>query len=133
MTHEEFYQRTNLDVSSIEFERIHEAYMLTDMNKDAFCDMWRNGLGDYERDCMINAGIQYRHLQESYKLEVKANELRKMEMGKFLADEAHEMSSKKARDKAIELMGFRAYIAYKLAKDYCLWTIDKEEILEHLK
>ena len=133
MTHEEFYQRTNITVPACEFERIHDAYMLTDMNKDAFCNLWKNGLGDYERDCMINAGIQHRKLENSYKAEVKANELRRIEMGKFLADEAHEMASTKARKKAIDLLGFKGYIAYMMAKDYDLWQIDKEEIIEHLK
>lgn len=132
MTHEEFYQRTNITVPACEFERIHDAYMLTDMNKDAFCDLWKNGLGDYERDCMITAGIQHRKLENSYKAEVKANELRRIEMGKFLADEAHEYSSNRARNKAIEMMGFKAYIAYLFTKGYSLWAIDREQIINQL-
>lgn len=138
MTQNEFYARTNIDLLPCEFERVHEAYMLTDMDKDVFCKMFVK-MSEYERECMIMAGIKKAQMEREirqWKMDfnnaIKTAELEKVELGKFLADEAHEYSSSKARAKAIELMGFKMYIAYKMSKGYGMWEIDNREILEHL-
>lgn len=138
MTQNEFFTRTKIELLPCEFERVHEAYMLTDMDKDVFCKMYLK-LSDYERECMISAGIKKMQMEREisqWKKDLqdaaKTAELAKIEIGEFLADEAHEYSSIKARAKAIELLGFKLYISYKLAKGYGLWKIDKEEIIDHL-
>lgn len=112
--------------------------MLTDMDKDVFCKMFLN-LSEYERECMIMAGIkktqmerEIRQWKKDFQEAVKNAELEKIEIAKFLADEAHEYSSIKARAKAIEIMGFKMYIAYKISKGYGMWEIDNKEIIEHL-
>lgn len=40
MTHAEFFNRTNVTVSSEEFDAINTVYMASDLDKDAFCKMW---------------------------------------------------------------------------------------------
>lgn len=138
MTRNEFFTRTNIELLPCEFEKVHEAYMLTDMDKDVFCKMFLN-LSEYERECMIMAGIkktqmerEIRQWKKDFQEAVKNAELEKIEIAKFLADEAHEYSSIKARAKAIEIMGFKMYIAYKISKGYGMWEIDNKEIIEHL-
>ena len=138
MTQNEFFTRTNIELLPCEFEKVHEAYMLTDMDKDVFCKMFLN-LSEYERECMIMAGIkktqmerEIRQWEKDFQEAVKNAELEKIEIAKFLADEAHEYASIKARAKAIEIMGFKMYIAYKISKGYGMWEIDNREIIEHL-
>lgn len=40
MTQREFTQRTQVEVSSKEFDAINEVYMNSDLDKDEFCKMW---------------------------------------------------------------------------------------------
>lgn len=138
MIQNEFFTRTNIELLPCEFEKVHEAYMLTDMDKDVFCKMYLK-MSEYERECMIMAGIKKSRMEKEIRQwkkdlqdAVKNAELEKIEIGKFLADEAHEYSSTKARSKAIEIMGFKMYIAYKISKGYGMWEIDNQEIIEHL-
>ena len=40
MTQQEFTERTEVEVSSTEFEKINEFYMNVECDKDEFCKMW---------------------------------------------------------------------------------------------
>lgn len=40
MTLKEFYQRTGVEVKSYEFDAIHTMYMMSELDKDEFCQMW---------------------------------------------------------------------------------------------
>ena len=40
MTQQEFFNRTNVEVSNSEFEAIHVVYVSSDLDKDEFCKMW---------------------------------------------------------------------------------------------
>ena len=40
MTQQEFFERTMVEVSSTEFEKINEFYMNVECDKDEFCKMW---------------------------------------------------------------------------------------------
>lgn len=40
MTHQEFFERTKVEVSNSEFEMINEFYMNCECDKDTFCKMW---------------------------------------------------------------------------------------------
>lgn len=40
MTYQEFTTRTNVEVSTKEFNAINEVYMNSDVDKDEFCKMW---------------------------------------------------------------------------------------------
>lgn len=41
MTIQEFQQRTNVIVTADEFAAIHTTYMMSDLDKDAFCRNWK--------------------------------------------------------------------------------------------
>ena len=41
MTIQEFQQRTNVIVTNNEFNAINTMYMMSDLDKDAFCKMWK--------------------------------------------------------------------------------------------
>ena len=102
----EFEQLSGLKVSSSEYENIIEkVYMETSLEKDEFCKMWK-GCTKEAKDQLHYITmmlISERHISEDWKKahldECQKHELEKIELGKFLADEAHEYSSMKARDK----------------------------------
>lgn len=55
------------------------------------------------------------------------------ELARYIADQAHKLSSKELRAKAIELMGDESeYIKYILRKGYELWAEDKEILIKIL-
>lgn len=41
MTQQEFFKRTGVEVSDKEFAAISEVYVMSDVDKDEFCKMWR--------------------------------------------------------------------------------------------
>ena len=41
MTHQEFFQRTGVEVSAIEYEAIESVYNFSDLDKDEFCKIWK--------------------------------------------------------------------------------------------
>ena len=51
------------------------------------------------------------------------------DMGYYLADQAEKWSATDLRDKAIEILGEKEYIAYKLASGHNLWAADRDLIL----
>lgn len=56
----------------------------------------------------------------------------KVELIVFIIEQAEKYSSAELREKAIELMGEREYIAYKINHDLNLWQADKNLILDLL-
>lgn len=142
MTQQEFENRTGIKVSADEFDRIHEIYMESPLDKDDWCAMWKKMDLTMRRELRYQTGCAIalqKELNERQKREMeelqertKKEELERIEFGKFLADEAHKYSSTEAREKAIELMGFKLYIAYKMAKGYGLWEMDQKEIIDRL-
>lgn len=138
MTQVEFFERTGIEMSASSFESVHRIYMDTTMDKDDFCKMWKSLKKeakeemDYISRCKANDEADRDFWKKAFNDEQKRMAERNIEMGKFLADEAHEYSSMKAREKAIEMMGFKAYIGYKMLMGYGMWEIDNEQILEHL-
>lgn len=131
MTQQEFETRYGKKVTAEQFESINASYMATSFDKDAFV----KALKCMNPDAMQ---IMYENGQKLRNSEVIVSELQRVqregrkEMGYFLADEAHEFSSGKARAKAIEILGFKAYIKYVIEKGWNLWELDKEALLEIL-
>lgn len=119
MLQAEFTTRTGIKVTAEEFESIHELYMSTDLEKDAFCEAYKT-----------NNPL----LQELAKQTRRAKELalERKAMANFLVEQAHECSSTAVRAKAIEMLGAKGYIKAIMEKGYNLWDIDRQLIIETL-
>lgn len=131
MTRQEFIDRTGLEVNEAAYKMIEPIYMLGELDKDAFCKMW-DKMDEGERlhleavaDTTVCLSNQVQKLQDSLKKQ-------REELGKFLADEAEDNGSKRARAKAIELLGFKGYITYKVEMNYEPWEEDMKDIIKHL-
>lgn len=83
-----------------------------------------------------------KELQEKLNEQIKANNDlnatmcqeadQKAEMTVFLIEQAEKWGATDLREKAIEIMGAKEYIAYKIDHDLNLWQLDKDLILQLL-
>lgn len=127
MTLQEFNDRTKLDASSAEFNKIHDMYMAAgdDIDKDVFCREYR-------------AHSESILLQRFYKDSISFREQRDKARGfiddlvDFLVDQVHECSSPVLRQKAIDILGIQEFLKRKIERGHQLWQVDKDALTEIL-
>jgi len=126
MLQKEFEQLIGREVNDTEnFDIIHAVYMATDYSKQQFAAEYvKKNHGDIAIELARMVGNVRRNIDGLIQ-EKKAD-------GYLWADEAHEMSSNRARRRAIEILGFKEYITYIVAKGWNLWQTDKEDIIAAL-
>lgn len=119
MTEKEFTDRTGYTPKDDEFIKIHEMYMNTDLDKDAFCKAW-----------MHNKDL----LAEIVKQTIIARELyqQKDSLADFLITQAEKWSASDLREKAIEMLGDREYIRRKVTRGFNLWYNDDRELINEI-
>lgn len=125
MTLEEFNNRTKQNVTEDEFSFINRVYMAAGdcVDKDVFCqDFPKNGL-----NTTLVALTDHVETAESTIAEMKRT-LRNLAI--FIAKQAEECSSTALRKKAIQMMGEREYITWKIENGKNLWQLDLELIKE---
>lgn len=66
---------------------------------------------------------------EGYEKSYKAIAAQRTEMGYFLAEQAEVTSSATLREKAIEILGEKEYITWKINGGHTIWNLDRELIL----
>lgn len=123
MTREEYINRTNDNVNEVEFSFINRVYMAAgdNLDKDQFCnDIKKSGLTP------TLASLT----EEVEKSQASATNLKQQIAGLaiFIAKQAEENSSTILRKKAIEMMGERKYIIWKIENLYNLWQLDRDLI-----
>ena len=139
MNKQEFEKLTGWEVSDETFKMYEEMYMNAgdDIDKKTFCkemkaldnSMVLLGLNNKIEELRKIIIDQHKELD----LRAEAGRDQRKEIIDFLIEEAHEMSSMKARNKAISLMGGRApYLAEIMRRGYNLWEIDKTDMIEVL-
>lgn len=158
----EFIDRTGFRPTEDCYHTVIEPeYNNSDLDKDAWCKQWKKNGGiqkAYDALCE-QAANEYATVLD---LEAKVKALREERMGlrdenTLLKDEnealrndrqqridertamAYELleisetySSAELRKVVIDIIGFKAYIAYKLEHDKAIWKIDREEIIERM-
>lgn len=120
MTQKEFTERTGYTPTVEKYEEIENMYMNTNLDKDEFCDAWKNNrklLKELERQTVL-----VRELCEERK-----------RMEDFLIDQAEKWSAGDLREKAIAMVGEKEYICRKFEKGYKFWEADKELALMILR
>lgn len=125
MTQQEFQERTGFD-SYITYELGNAVYMALDMDKDAFCD-------DYKEHW--NSVIIANLLKKTEELQAKLDAMRdqRAEMVEFLLHQENETDDSILRDKAVELVGEKEVIRLKIEHDYDFSDADKEYIKSNLQ
>ena len=120
MTQKEFEERTGLKLSADGYTEVEECYMNTDLDKDAFCKLWMENptaLKEIERKTVL-----VRELYEERKC-----------LTNLLIDQAEKWSASDLRDKAISMIGEKEYLHRKIFRNFNLWEVDKDLLLELLK
>lgn len=116
MTQKEFTERTGYTPTSEKYAEIENMYMNTNLDKDEFCDMWKNNpkiLKELERQTVL--------VRELY------DERRRM--ADFLIEQAEKWSAGDLREKAIAMIGEKDYLRRKIEKGFNLWDADKELLM----
>lgn len=149
MLHSEFENLTGLQVSEEEFNAINAMYETANqtIDKQTFCKDWmkhKNSvlLNDYYTQvCCFEKQVKElkQDVEEHENLLATAmsNHLKKLNEVKqstaeFLIDQAEEYSDANFARKAIELIGMKDFIIYKIQKGYTLYQKDKDFILEQM-
>lgn len=125
MTREEYNNRTNANVSEDEFSFINRVYMAAgdSIDKDQFCkDIKTSGINP-----TIASLTEHVESAEAQIVEFKQT-LRRLAI--FIAKQAEECSSSALRKKAIQMMGAKEYITWKIETGKSLWQLDLELIKE---
>ena len=125
MTQKEFIERTGFD-SYITYELANGVYMALDMDKDAFCD-------DYKEhwNSVIIANLTKKSEELQSKLDARRDQ--RWEMVDFLLKQENETDDHVFRDKAVELVGEVEVIRRKIEMEYDLCEADKAYIKEHIQ
>lgn len=125
MTREEYNNRTNANVTEDEFSFINRVYMAAGdaIDKDQFCkDIKESGINP-----TIASLTDHVESAEDQIAEFKQT-LRRLAI--FIAKQAEETSSTVLRKKAIQMMGAKEYITWKIDNGKNLWQLDLELIKE---
>lgn len=126
MNKKEFFERTNIQLSDAEYNKVESMYCdAGDMDKDQFCQ-------DYKKH--HDSILIHEFYSKSVNLEKELDNYvdRISSLGIFLVDQAEKCSSSDLRDKAIELLGMEKYLSVKIQKGYNIWDIDKDDLIKIL-
>lgn len=154
----EFIDRTGFRPTEDYYRtEIEPEYNRSNLNKDEWCKQWKKDGGiqkAYNAMCH-QAGNDYaqvltlqgrvKELEEhngklidecnqlyAAKARLEDIEAEKIEMTVFIIEQAEKYGSNELREKAIEIMGAKEYIAYKIDHEINLWQLDKDLILQLL-
>ena len=126
MTQKEFFERTNIQLSDAEYNKVDAMYCEAgNLDKDKFCQ-------DYKKhhDSILIQEFYKTSMSLKEALDKSNNKISSLAM--FLIDQAEKWSASDLRDKAIELLGLERYLSIKIQKGYSLWDRDKNDLLEIL-
>lgn len=128
MTHAEFENLTGKKIDADIYRDIVEpAYMASSYNdKKDFATAWNT---------TQHMGI-IRDLTDrvdTYESSIRQMAQDRLDLGHYLADQAEKCSSSDLREKAIEILGEKEYISYKMEKSYNLWDADRAMILSLIR
>ena len=128
MTHTEFENLTGKKIDADIYRDIVEpAYMASSYtDKEKFAIAW---------DTTGHFGIiqDLTKQADSYDAALRQMAKERRDMGYYLADQAEKWSATDLREKAIEILGEKEYIAYKMLKSYNLWSADRDLILSLIR
>ena len=133
MMQKEFEERTGMQVTPAEYEKIEKLYMSSgNIDKDTFCKEYKKIASseivkELQRSLRITEG---KLTQKTMMLE--AAEKRESDLGDFLLEQAQKSGNPALREKAIELIGAKEYILRKLKTESPLWDDDRAILIETL-
>lgn len=134
MNKQEFIDRTGITPTNEEYATIEAMYMAAgNMDKDTFCREYKKHGTSLLTLELFNATQTVKgQLEEAMNVIDDLHE-QKSQMLDFLIEQAEKWSATDLRDKAIEIIGAKAYLIYKLDRGFNLWESDKQLMIKLLK
>ena len=134
MTRKEFEDRTGLEVTALEFSKVHDIYMAAcEMDKDTFCSEWKQH-GESELIAEPwNTAKREHDLGMHKKEECDKLYSERWELVDFLLERAQKFGDIELLKKAIDMVGHADVIRRKLTLELPLWELDREYINKNLK
>lgn len=159
----EFIDRTGFRPTEDYYHTVIEpGYNASNLDKDAWCKQWKKNGGiqkaydalkeqaanEYDNVQSLKSKnselskmiasmdedlTKYKELSETAMSDLNAAQEREQSMMYELLEISEKYSSAELRKVVIDIIGFKAYIAYKFEHDKCIWTIDREEIIKRMK
>ena len=127
MQKQEFTQRTDIQVSDVEYKEIELMYLEAgNMDKDEFCKDYKE-----HHDSTLLATF----FRQAESLKSKLDDMRdeRSKLVDFLLDRAQCFGDVELLHKAIQLVGHDKVIKRKIRLGMPLWDEDKEYIVENIK
>lgn len=137
MLQNEFESLIGKKVTVAEYETANAVYMnACDMGKQSFCEDWKK----HEDSAIIKAlsdmvsSLEERNESLAAQLsEARVSEAnRSVSLAKYLTDKADEYQDRAMAHQAVELIGMKEFIKYKLKMGYKLYSQDTDFILAEL-
>lgn len=139
----EFIDRTGFRPTDEYYHEVIEAeYEKSPLTKDEWCKQWKkNGGIQIAYNAMCAKATRDYHVISALETEIKTMKIESERerdterdaMAIFLIEQAEKWSATDLRAKAIEMMGAKAYLRYKIEHNISLWEMDKELLIENLK
>ena len=127
MQKQEFTQRTDIQVSDVEYKEIELMYLEAgNMDKDEFCQDYKK-----HKDSILLATFYRQSERLKDKLDVMRDE--RSQMVDFLLERAQKFGDIELLNQAIKLVGHKAVIMRKIDQGLALWDLDKEYIRENIQ
>lgn len=122
----EFEQRTGIELTNEQYQRVEDMYMNAgDMDKDEFCE-------DYKKHKDSKLLAYFYKLTEDSKFCAKLIDRSMLKVTKFLLMKSREVNDKSMRSEAIDLLGENMIVRLTIEMDLELWSEDKKYIIETL-
>lgn len=127
MQKQEFTQRTDIQVSDVEYKEIELMYLEAgNMDKDEFCKDYKE-----HHDSTLLATFYRQSERLKDKLDVMREE--RSQIVDFLLERAQKFGDIELLNQAIKLVGHKAVIMRKIDQGLALWDLDKEYIRENIQ
>lgn len=137
MTQQEFIDRTGLHPTEEKFKCIHEMYMHTNLDKDAFCKEYKKcGNSPLVEELVGRIESKTYAYDElfDYNEECKVAQVkRNLEMAMFLLDKANTYDDPAFEEEAVKLVSKKTVILIKVQYGYHISPEDFAYISEHLQ
>ena len=131
MTQKEFETRIGREVSSSKYEAIEKVYMQTEMDKDEFCEMWKEATPS-SRAYMIKTAEIHQNREHRLMSEIKGAAKTKESLLDIMFESAQVMGDEKLRETCIKHMGEKAYLIKLLESGHSFWELDHKLLIEVL-
>ena len=123
----EFTQRTGIELTDEQYQRVEELYLNTgNMDKDEFC-------ADYKKHKDSKLLACFYEQYKVWDFNLKRIDESMLKVTKHLLKKSREFNDESMRAEAIDLLGEKMIVKLTIEMDLELWDIDKKYIYENIK